>query len=341
MLKRMAMIVILGLLSGCASTPDVMYTYYPSRSNSSVTVTQTIDCNHDQSALIILHSTAVNTLYSADYSKGPYSVQIKKIDGFFADSDITFNFFDDGRLKSINQWTTGQGETILKSAIALGTALAPLGGGAGPKPTDECAFVQSWGGGKPVTLTYTKNIDYGKEDDGLPRNLDPAPGTAGLYKELNKNNLLPLLQVIINRPLRIKSGARYVSSSSGSSDDAVLLTLQETENVLVDVTASGQAIWSGNITIPGKNTYALPIPRAALFGKQNFSLTLSEAGAITQIDYGKTTGAAGPLNAAASAATAAAPVSAANKAAETKAQADLIAQQQRLTRCQANPAQCQ
>jgi hypothetical protein len=319
-----------------------MYSYYPSRSNSNVTVTQTIDCNNDQSALIVLHSTTVNTLYSADYSKGPYSVQIKKLDSFFADSDVGFNFFEDGRLKSINESTTGQGETILKSAIALGTALAPLGGGAAPAkgPVPECATVKSWGGDKPVTLIYTKNIDYGKDDDGLPHNLDPAPGTAGLYTELNKRNQLPKLQVIINQPSSIKSGASYISPSSGSSDDVVLLTLQETENVQVDVKASGQAIWSGKITIPGKNTYSLPISKAALFGKQTFSLTLSEAGAITQIEYGKNTGATGPLNVATSAATAAAPGSTADKVAEIKAQADLIAQQQRLAGCEANPAQC-
>jgi len=291
-----------------------------------------------------LHSTTVNTLYSADYSKGPYSIQIKRLDGTFADIDVGFNFYEDGRLKSINASTTGQGETILKSAIALGTALAPLGGGAPPVkgPIPECAVIKSWGGGKPVTLTYTKNIEYGKDDDGLPHNLDPAPGTAGLYRELNKGNQLPLLQVTINPPSSIKSGASYISSSSGSSDDVVLLTLQEVANVQVDVTASGQAIWSGKVTIPGKNTYALPIPKAALFGKQTFSLTLSEAGAITQIEYGKNTGAAGPLNVATSAATAAeAPGSTANKVADAKAQADLIAQQQRLARCQAKPAQCQ
>jgi hypothetical protein len=285
----------------------------------------------------------VNTLYSADYSKGPYSVQIKRLDGFFADSDIDFNFFEDGRLKSINQTTTGQGETILKSAVSLITALAPLGGGAPQlKPTAECTAIKSRGGGKPVTLTYTKNIDYGNHADGARLDLEPTPDTKGLYAELSKNNQLPRLQVIINPPSSIKSGASYISSSSGSSDDAVPLTLQETANVQVDVKASGQAIWSGKITIPGKNTYNLPIPRASLFGKQAFYLTLSEAGAITEIHYGKITGAAGALNVATSAATAAeAPGSTANKVAETKAQADLIAQQQRLARCQAEPAQCQ
>jgi hypothetical protein len=84
----------------------------------------------------------------------------------------------------------------------------------------------------------------------------------------------------------------------------------------------------------------LPIPKAALFGKQTFSLSLSEAGTITAVDYGKQTGAAGALNAAGSIATAVDPETPTAKAADLKAQADIIAQQQRLLRCQRAPASC-
>lgn len=119
------------------------------------------------------------------------------------------------------------------------------------------------------------------------------------------------------------------------------LTLQATGKVRVDLTAQGQSIWTGTIQVPLPQTYLLPIPKAALFGKQSFSLSLSEAGAVTSVDYGKNTGAASALNAAGAIATAAAPETVAAKAAEVKAQADLIAQQQRLARCHANPAQCQ
>ena len=209
--------------------------------------------------------------------------------------------------------------------------------GKAPPPLPECDFINSWGGGKPVTLTYSKNIDYGSATEA-PINLDVAPGNKQLYTALQ--NRLPLLQVRVGRPSPIASAASY-SSSSDSSKDTVLLTLLETANVKVDVLADGQVIWSGNVTIPGTKTYQLPIPKAALFGKQAFSLTLSEAGAITSVEYGKNTGAVGPLNVATSAATAAAPETTAAKAADTKAQADLIAQQQRLARCQAQPAMCQ
>ena len=341
MIKHTMIVSIVLFLGGCASTPDVMYSYYPSCSKSNVTVTQTLDCNNDKSALIVVNSTTVSTLSSADYSKGPYTVGIKKLDGFFADSDITFAFFDDGRLKSVNATTTGQGETVLKSAVTLAAALVPLGAGEvrAEKPTALCAAINGWGGGKPVTLIYTKNIDYGTVNFGQSRLLDPAPDSAGLYMALNKTQpeLLPKPMVIVDTPLSVKGGA----SSSSSAGASVSLTLQETATAKVTVKVLGQNIWSGDITIPGKNNYSLPIPEAALFGKQNFSLTLSEAGAITQIEYGKTTGAAAPLNVATSAATSAKPGSTADRVGEIQAQADLIVQQQRLARCKTDPAQCQ
>lgn len=342
MLKRMCVILIIGFLSGCASTPNIKFSYYPSHSSSNVTVTQTISCNSEQTALIFLYSSTLNTRYSADYSKDPCSIEIKKLDGTFADTDVDFSFFEDGRLKGINESTTGQGETILKSAIALGAAVAPLlGGGAETKEKrPECDVIKKFGD-KAVTLTYTKNIEYGKDDDGKPHRLDPDAGSADLYKELNKQNQLHLLDVTITPKANIKNRARFDAPSSGSSDDVVLLKLQETENVMVDVKASGNDIWNGYVIVPGKNSYYLPIPKAALFGKQIFALSLSESGAITEIHYGKNTGAAGLLNAATSAATAAAPESTAAKAADIKAKADLIAQQQRLARCQAQPATCQ
>ena len=77
-----------------------------------------------------------------------------------------------------------------------------------------------------------------------------------------------------------------------------------------------------------------------MFGKQSFTLTLADSGAVTAVDYGKVSGASGGLNASTSAMGTMVPESTANKAADMKAQADLIAQQQRLVRCQAQPDKC-
>jgi hypothetical protein len=77
--------------------------------------------------------------------------------------------------------------------------------------------------------------------------------------------------------------------------------------------------------------------KAALFGKQTFTVSLSEAGAVMSVGYGKNAGTASALNAIGAIVNT---ETAAAKAAELKAQADLIAQQQRLVLCQTKPDQC-
>lgn len=330
-----------GVLSACASLPEVEYSYYPAKSQALITVTQTLDCTTDKKAVIVVNTPSVTAVYFADVTKGPYRIKIKDVEGTFSpftDSDISFSFYDDGRLKSINQSTTGQGETIIKSAVSLASAL----GGAAPPPPGQtltiCDKIDNWGKGKPVTLVYSGTIDLAtKLGQSVP--LAPAVTSRKLFADLKDDPSVPIMAVQVGAAPPTDNGAKYLGAET--SADYVPLTLQSTASVVVTVKASGAAIWNAAVPVPLPQTYVLPIPKAALFGKQSFSLALSEAGVITSVEYGKNTGAASVLNAAGAAATAQAPETTAAKAADVKAQADLIAQQQRLARCQANPAQCQ
>jgi hypothetical protein len=86
--------------------------------------------------------------------------------------------------------------------------------------------------------------------------------------------------------------------------------------------------------------YQLPVPRAAAFGKQTFGAAFAESGALTSVQYVSNSGAAGALGSANSLATIAQGETTSAKVAEVKAEADLIAQQQRLLQCQADPKSC-
>lgn len=333
-----ALAAIFVLFSGCATTPNVNYSYYPTRANSTLTLTQTIDCTSDKTQVVTIETPAVNTVYFADYSSAPYTFPIKTLDSYFADGDLSFDFTDDGRLKSINQSSTGQGETIVKSAITLATAAAALGGGA-PRSTipKQCEFLSALGGGKPVTLTYSNTIHHMTDDTGKPVGLTPTGDSQTLYDTLTKKKVLPILQFVATPS---SPGQRVSYASESTLGDYVPLTLQETANVTLDVTHNGSTVWTTNIAVPTANTYTLPIPKAALFGTQKFTLTVNDAGAITAVEYGKTTGAADALNATTAAVQAATPPTAAQKASELQAEADLIAQQQRLLQCKAKPSAC-
>jgi hypothetical protein len=226
------------LVAACASIPSVEYRYYLSKSNATVTVTQAVACNTDGTDLIVVTTPTVNTTYSADLRHGVHTLQIRDVEGAFrdfADADVNFSFYDDGRLKSINQSTTGQGEAIIKSGVALSSALIPLVAGAAiaeAKKLDECATIKTFAGDKPATVTYVYppvgTVDLAALD--LPVNLNVAPASAQLYKALNAHGKLPIPKLIISRPLPVGSGARFIPIDSSASEFAYL-TLQEMGNV--------------------------------------------------------------------------------------------------------------
>lgn len=132
MRKRAALVVLLAMTSACARLPPVNFNYYPSKGVTSISVTQTFDCSADKTRLVVVTTTpAVTTSYSADHSQRPVLLEVSKTRGELSDTDITINYYDDGRLKSINSVSTGQGEAALKTAISIVGAALPLVGGAG------------------------------------------------------------------------------------------------------------------------------------------------------------------------------------------------------------------
>jgi hypothetical protein len=333
----LATIIGAALLYGCASTPDAVYQYYPAKATATYTVTQTVECMADKTDLVVAQTPLLSVSYGADYGSGPYSLAIKPLDSTFANADFTMNWYDDGRLKSINQSTTGQGETILKAVITTAATAASLVGGKSPHPQTKstlpvCERLKD----KPVTLTYTILPELGKSavlDLGYNE-----VNNKGLFEELVKTKKMPLLSARIGAPEAV---APLVEAGPSNPDDTVFLKLRSTSRVQIEFVVNESPVSISTAVVPGVKPFSLPIPKAALFGKQVFVLSLSETGSITSLQYGKETGAAGAVNVLNAAATAAAPETETQKAAELKAQADLIVQQQRLAKCQANPDQCE
>lgn len=339
---------LLFLLASCSTIPDVQYNYYFAKSETSVSVAQTLSCDASKTNVIVVTTAAAPTMaYSADTSS-VHVVNIRDIEGdfhTFVDSDATFGFYDDGRLKSINQNTVGQGEAVIKSAVSLATTAFPLAGlrAAAAPETDACKLIDKWGGGSADKVA-TVNLSYSSQFDitrvlGKSFQIPPAAASRQLYDLLVVAKAkLPTIEVSIGRAQPIVSRASF-RPTPGLASAAVPLELQNTADIQINIQSAHRPIWKGTVTAPMPGEYILPVPRAALFGKQNFSITLSEAGVVQSIDYGKFSGAAGALNAAQAVAGAGQQITS-NEAADVKAKADLIAQTQRLTRCQTNPATC-
>jgi hypothetical protein len=328
------------LLGGCASVPDVAYSYYPAQASGVAKVGQSVACTTDKTALIVVNTPDVTTQYSADTSGKPFTIRFDERRADLADNSATVSFYEDGRLKTINAESTGQGEAFLKSAISLIGAVAPLGGGGGGSavvPLRECEVIAQWGAGEPVSLNYQAPIDFASDER---INLDPTADSKPLYELIKAR--LPRLQAQVESRSEPWAGASYERPED--KNKYVFVKLRKVRTARVKLTANGQALWVGNAIVPTTGPggdYSLPIPKAALFGKQSFALTLNAAGAIETVTYGKTTGAGAAVNVLTAAATAAAPETASARAAELKAEADEIVQRQRLARCRAQPDQCQ
>lgn len=342
MLRIAGVILVAGFLTGCATIPDVTYNYYPAKWNTTATVIQTVGCNAAKTEAFVLNAVSVSTAYSSNIDKVPFKIRIKDLDRFSADVDMAMTFTDDGRLKTINQSATGQGEAIIKSAVSLVGALAAMPYSVLLKKDKEeetasiqtqCDDIEKWGDKKPITLIFKVSVN--SNTLGKKVVFEAAPESTKLYEKLR--NVLPKLSVDVaqaNDIKDIKSGPSY---ESGDHKDVILLELQKIGAVSFSISADDKQIGGARIIIPQDGTYRLPIPKAALFGKQTFSIAISEAGAVTSIGYGKNTGMAGALNALGSVATT---QTAAAEAANLKAQSDLIAQQERWVLCSTKPKEC-
>lgn len=307
-------------------------------------------------------------------------ITYKDLNGTFVDGDATVTLTADGRLASINATSEGQGGAILKDIVTIagtvGFAAAPPAGGPETSEDKACAQVDIFAGigqadaskaAPMVTLTYSVAIRY--VVDGSPGSpkfevvaanspenstvsadgtivLQPDPGSKPAYDALRG-----VLGDRMDTELSMAPTAAtvdYLETTSATIDKKSELSIELPRIALLSLEIKGRVadmiaptrIWSGSVAVPARATYELPFPKPALFGKTAFGLTLSDNGAIQTLHYGTTSGAPGVLDSANAIAAALQPKTNAQKAADYKDQADLIAQQQRLLACQLSKETC-
>lgn len=323
-------------LSGCASTPKLSMNYYLPTTSASFKVVRTIACDEANNPIV---ATAVTPTvkHRADPAL-KQTVDVDRLRGSFSNTDLKFEYYEDGRLSGINASSTGQGEAILKTAITLATAIVGLDGGS-PTYPDECAAIKKFGGGKPLTLTYDGQVDLAAAAD-VVQTIDPD--TTSLYYA---GELKAVLGPICAYALGGTTPAQPLSNVDEKA--AVLFQMRQPGTAHVRI-LSGAGPACGKVTIWDDSLpaaqfgapYTLPIPSPAVFGKQVFAASFAESGALKSVQYASDTSAGQVLNVGSAALTALQGDSDTQKAAAVKGQADLILQQQRLVACIADPASC-
>lgn len=330
--RHVLLVASLLVLGGCASTPEVSLRYFAPRATTTLTVTQSIDCSADKKRLLVSHTPSPTTGYARDPARS-FVLDTSALKSAWANTELTVEWTDDGRLKSINHTATGQGETIVKSVVEL--VASPLGGAPPQAAAAVCGKLAALNGGKPAAIIYEGSIDHGKSAGAQSVRLQPAPGSRAVFDALSPG--LP--------NLTFEAGARPASEAMTTpkvtlAESAVArVTLTGTAATSLQLRVGSDVVWTGKAVVPTAETYEVPIPRPRPFGKQTFALALFESGAIQKLTYNADTGAAAAANAAKAAASFGTTSDQA-AAAAMNAESDLIAASQRLANCQAKPADC-
>lgn len=295
MLRFASLLLTGAALAGCATTPDVTFQYYPAKSTTTLSVTQTIACAKDKQSLVVTTTPQpAKTVYTADYAAGPYTLQARGIDGNFADASVGVVLQDDGRLKSVTSSWTGKGQEIATAAFQLIGAVAAVAGSeaAGepkePTPTGDCAVVENRGNGQPVALTYALNADLAQVGAG------DFPLQVSDPKFHDQLKTLPGIKVHLDAFAMADGGGRY--DCEPAAHDAVAVKLRRVGVVHVQYRLDSSTMALDDVTVPAtgmeekKSVFCVGVPKAAWFGAGSFELDLADSGAINTLKYGKTNG---------------------------------------------------
>lgn len=333
-MKRVATILVISqLITGCAKLPPVTTTYPATRSFLNIRAVQTVGCdeqNHPVSATALTQSL----VHVADHS-AQRTLQLAQIDGAFANSDIKLEFYGDGRLKGINAVTTGQGEAIVKAATSLAAAAFEKG------DTEEviaaCKALKARFKDKPLTLAFETRDDLTGKSNGIA--IRPDWQSEAYYDQFK-----PLFGEICLRFGKMNVPSLPVTLD-GQKRYALVEAVQPAQ-LEIAVSSGGvgecekSVLWSAIVAVAHRGQkYSIPIPKAAVFGKQAFAASFDEAGSLTLLQYGKDNGTAGAIGAV-NTTYDALHETRAETISELKSEADLIAAQQRLVKCQTTPASC-
>ncbi|MGA7437243.1 MAG: hypothetical protein WBW32_03835 [Luteibacter sp.] len=343
----------MSVLCGCASVPAVTYQYAPATGELTATAVQSLACNKEGTRLFTASAPATITAsYHADGSRAPWTLVAHDANSATSDTDLTIERWDDGRLKSINSVSTGQGEAIVKAAVAVAGFVVGSDGAATKRTKlPACKRLAEFAGKDDVvSITFSLRVELSSLLQAAPGQPGPALIPSGTSKiivdALNSKSpespvvVAPILQVQIPQFDTVPA----VSTRPCTQGSDYCLALQHIKVVTVQVRdQSGQDLGSAQVIVPDGDparAWTLPIPRPASFGKSTFALSVAESGAVTMTRYAKEAGTAGALNAISSAADQYGPKNNADKLAEMKTKNDLVAETNRTALCAAKPDEC-
>lgn len=324
-------------ISACSQTPPIEANYFGSKTGMAVKLVQTIACDKENRPIVAFTASA-NVTQTADYAN-PMKATISGLDGDFGNSDIKFEMTPDGRLKSFNAVNEGNGENIVKSAVSL---VGTLAAATSVQPmAEQCKALKKLNDKDPITINYERLVENFSESEA--ETISPTTLSKSYYEKFHEiagKSCITIGSPYTNTPVNL--------IQTGNANRFVNLPAKQPAFVPVSVTTgrggscTQDVLWSGLVPVGQLGrAYTLPIPKAAIFGKQTFAVAFDDSGALISLQYAKDSGIVQSLNATQHLAEMAKSSTAAERAAKLGAEADLIVAQQRLVKCQASPETCE
>ncbi len=345
--------IIVVILSGCATAPDVNLGYNLPKTTITTTVKQVITCKPDNLKKPTMYSfDRVSTVefsskYEAD-SSHTYYINPSKLGSWFTDSDFTLNYNEGGTINSIDTKVTGKGEAVIS---LVNEALSFLKGFSSPltnKATQEflaCDTVYKKIKGKLKQITVLHKYDYSDSKPiiklGVASNGFQSLVTSSLftYNEIKALTDEPFITIKgKSQPTPMHVYKSECKNKGGKYDSNCLAN--HAEIAVRQPKPYSFAVTVENITKTQEfglpqygQLYTLPLPTGTLFGTNDAKIEFNGDGSVKTITYNTTPGSDGVGKILEK-------LKGDSDVEKAKTQADTIYQQNRLKLCEDNPEEC-
>jgi hypothetical protein len=339
--KNLIISGFLVLSSGCARMPDASIEYFLPKTMAIVTVNQTVSCV-DLLNPTVITDVDIEPYYSADTNKS-YSVNFSDLDTFYSSGSATITKTDDGRLESFNSNTAGSGSDVVNTFVSLIEAVS----GFKSKRSDvqtACEIINSVAGEKdkkplPLSIVLKSSVDFINENNS--REIITTPFVIKNYPQSFYVSIEPALGSLSYQIGGIRNAViPVINNENWPSITLVEPAIAPINVIKISPISNERTQFKAFVPVPQWGAeYSVPVPKPPMFGSNEVNLALYGSGKIKSLKYGTTNGAK-DLGTSISTIANQFEVTDSEKAQALKDEADVIAQQQRLIKCQTKPAEC-
>ena len=342
--RALLALLVGSFIGGCASMPNLEASYYHPRLDAEFVVLQTASCTAGD-VPVATFEVLPKEVFSRDEAREKETINFSWFGNLVSKGDLTIEYYADGRLKSISSVQAGQGTAALQSLVKLAATFV-IAQEPSPDLKKACASLRTLAGeSKTLTIKYFGATEFKAEllqkDDPKSYTVTPI-ALKQLTLSIDQLNSVSAIFGSVTATFEPKKTEGATNIVERDSEHYLNLIQPAETNVTIKVRLAGEDLeWIRTFHVPqlGDN-YELPLQKSPWFGENKFSVALNESGTLQKLQYAGDSDAAGVVTTLGEV-RGALDETTAEKLAGLKNESDLIVEQQRWARCQADPTTCQ